>query len=93
MPGPERESAARGPQDGLRDALRAELCRLIFGEVVPESELSDDDDLFAAGLDSMGMLKTVAWLEKRLGRDLPGNALKPENFKTIRTLVGFVATA
>ena len=80
-------------RESLRDELRAELCRLIFGEQVPESELSDDDDLFAAGLDSMGMLKAVAWLEKRLGRDLPGNALKPENFKTLRTLLGFVATA
>jgi acyl carrier protein len=80
-----------GAGSKLRDELRAELCRLIFGEPVPESELSDDDDLFAAGLDSMGMLKAVAWLEKRLGRELPANALKPENFKTVRTLAGYVA--
>src|SRR5262245_49259530 len=84
---------ARGADSKLRDDLRAELCRLIFGEPVPESELSDDDDLFAAGLDSMGMLKAVAWLEKRLGRELPPQALKPESFKSIRTLVSFVATA
>lgn len=75
---------------GLRDELRAELCRLIFGEPVPESELRDDDDLFAAGLDSMGMLKAVAWLEKRLGRELPDRAVRPENFKSIRALVAFV---
>jgi acyl carrier protein len=74
---------------GLRDELRAELCRLIFGEPVPESELGDDDDLFAAGLDSMGMLKAVAWLEKRLGRELPDRAVRPENFKSIRALVAF----
>jgi len=92
MPGPERESAARGPQDGLRDALRAELCRLIFGEVVPESELSDDDDLLAVGLDSMGILKAVAWLEKRLGKPFPDGAVKPENFKSLRKLLEFVAT-
>ena len=76
----------------LRAELRAELCRLIFGEPVPESELSDDDDLFAAGLDSMGMLKAVAWIEKRLGRELPGNALAPVNFKSIRALAAFVST-
>jgi acyl carrier protein len=83
---------ASGAGSKLRDELRAELCRLIFGEPVAESELSDDDDLFAAGLDSMGMLKAVAWLEKRLGRELPPRALKPENFKTVRTLVAFATT-
>ena len=78
-------------RDELRDALRAEVCRRIFGEVVPESELSDDDDLFAAGLDSMAILKLVAWIEKRLGRPLPDGAVKSEQFRTLRTLAAFVA--
>ena len=86
------EATGRASRDDLRDALRAELCRLIFGELVPESELSDDDDLLAVGLDSMGILKTVAWLEKRLGKPFPDGAVKPENFQSLRKLLAFVAT-
>jgi acyl carrier protein len=86
------EAIGRAPSEGLRDALRAELCRLIFGELVPESELSDDDDLIAVGLDSMGILKAVAWLEKRLGNPFPDGAVKPENFRSLRKLLAFVAT-
>ena len=86
------EATGRAPRDDLRDALRAELCRLIFGEIVPESELSDDDDLIAVGLDSMGILKAVAWLEKRLGKPFPDGAVKPENFRSLKKLLAFVAT-
>ncbi len=74
-----------------RADLRAEVCRLIYGELVPESELADDDDLFAAGLDSMAILKLVAWIEKRLGRDLPADAPRTEHFRTIRALGEFAA--
>ena len=74
----------------LRDEVRAEVCRLIFGQPVPESELSDDDDLFAAGLDSMAVLKLVAWAEKRTGREIPDGAVRNENFSTVRALTQFV---
>jgi len=86
-------TSSQGPEpigrDRLRDPVRAELCRLVFGEPVPESELADDDDLFAAGLDSMGILKLVAFLEKLLGKSIPDGALKPENFRTIDQLIAF----
>ena len=74
-----------------REDLRAEVCRLIFGEPVPESELSDDDDLAAAGLDSMAILKLVAWIEKRLGRELPHDAARSEHFKSLRTLAAMAS--
>jgi acyl carrier protein len=77
----------------LRADVRAELCRLIFGQPVPESELSDADDLPSAGLDSMGILKMVAWLERRLGRPIPDGALKPDHFRTITTIVAFAKSA
>jgi len=72
--------------------LRAEVCRLVYGEPVPESELSDDADLFAAGLDSMAILKLVAWIEKKTGRELPEGAVKSEIFRTIRSAVAFAQT-
>jgi len=70
-----------------RDELRAEVCRLLFGETVPESELADDSDLFEAGLDSMAILKLVAWIEQRTGRDLPESAVSSRRFRTIESLV------
>ena len=75
----------------LRDELRAEVCRLLFGEPVAESELGDDDDLFAAGLDSMAVLKLVAWIEKRTGRELPDGAITPARVKSIRALVALAS--
>lgn len=77
----------------LRDELRAELGRRLFGAEVPESELGDDDDLFDVGLDSMAILKLVAFLEKRLGRPLPDGAIRPENFRTLRALTAFAERA
>jgi aryl carrier-like protein len=73
----------------LRDDLRTEVCRLLFGQPVPTSELSDDDDLFAAGLDSMAILKLAAWIEKRSGRPLPDGELAPRHFRTLRDMIAF----
>jgi acyl carrier protein len=72
-----------------RDELRAEVCRLLFGEVVPESELPDDAHLLAAGLDSMAILKIVAWIETRSGREIPDGAAKPEHFRSLAALMAF----
>jgi acyl carrier protein len=74
----------------VRDEVRAEVCRLLFGQPVPESELSDDDDLFEAGLDSMGVLKLVAWVEKKTARELGDEEVKTENFRSIRALIALI---
>jgi aryl carrier-like protein len=73
----------------LRDDLRAEVCRLIFGQPVPESELPDDADLFEAGLDSLAILKLVAWIECRRGAPFSEAAPASAHFRTIRSLVAF----
>ena len=74
----------------LRDELRDQLCRLLFGAVVPEAELGDDDDLFAVGLDSMGILRLVAWIEKRTGKPLAEGAIRSDSFRSLRALVALV---
>jgi acyl carrier protein len=77
----------------LRDELRAEVCRLLFGQPVPESELADDDDLFAAGLDSMAILKLVSWIERTTGREVPDGAARSEHFRTLRALAAFAQSS
>ena len=75
-----------------RAELRAEVCRLIYGQLVPESELSDRDDLFEAGLDSMAILKLVAFLEKKRGRELPDGAVSSARFRTLAAIAELLAT-
>lgn len=54
----------------------------------------DDPLLGPAGgvLDSVGMIKLIAFLEDDLGIEIEDLAIVPENFASLRTLVGFVRT-
>ena len=40
----------------------------------------------------MAILKLVAWIEKKTGRELPEGAVKSEIFRTIRSAVAFAQT-
>lgn len=57
---------------------------LVFGEPV---EFGDDEDLFEVGLDSMGILRTTAFLEEQLGKKIAADALQTEDFRTLGKLI------
>jgi acyl carrier protein len=49
--------------------------------------LEDDEPLLESGIiDSLGVLKILAFLEESLGLDLTSDQVKMENFKSIRTI-------
>jgi len=49
--------------------------------------LEDDEPLLESGIiDSLGVLKILAFLEESLGLDLSSDQVKMENFKSIRTI-------
>lgn len=74
----------------LREDLRRFLLvDLLFGE--DTGEFSDDDDLFAVGLDSMGILRTTAFLEQKTGTQIPPEDLTHEHFQSIRKLADHVS--
>ena len=54
--------------------------------------LTDDADLLSAGIvDSLGLLRLVAFLEERFGVKVPDEDVVFENFQSIRAMATYVA--
>jgi D-alanine--poly(phosphoribitol) ligase subunit 2 len=73
--------------------LNKVLKQFIFNEVVhitDESSFSDDDDLLDAGLDSMGIMRLVLFIEEKFGITLPDEEIEPENIQTINKIVAWI---
>ncbi|WP_210589306.1 acyl carrier protein [Streptomyces sp. GESEQ-35] len=61
---------------------------------VPAEELADDLDLMANGvIDSLGLLKVIAWLEDRYGVNTDAVDLDPESFTSVAAIASFLADA
>ncbi|MGI8800986.1 MAG: phosphopantetheine-binding protein [Solirubrobacteraceae bacterium] len=61
---------------------------------VPVEELESDYDLIAGGVvDSLGLLKVVAWLETEFDIGVDDAELGPESFRTVDAIKGFVDQA
>ncbi|WP_329086508.1 MULTISPECIES: phosphopantetheine-binding protein [unclassified Streptosporangium] len=59
---------------------------------VEASELATDYDLLANGVvDSLGLLKLIAWIETEFDITVDDAALDPDNFRTIDAIDAFVA--
>jgi acyl carrier protein len=58
---------------------------------VPVEELDDDFDLLTGGVvDSLGLLKVVAWLEDEFDIGVDDSELGPESFRTVAAIKAFV---
>jgi acyl carrier protein len=73
--------------------LSAAIKEFIMTEVNPDlhlERLDDDEPLIESGIvDSLGMLKLMAFLDESFGVDL-GGEIQPENFKNVRTICAIV---
>ena len=61
--------------------MQQQLKSFIFRELVfvdDPGNFSADDDLLDAGLDSMGIMRLVLFVEEELGVTLPDDELEPE---------------
>ena len=69
----------------MLDKLRS----FIFEELVfldsPE-EFGENDNLLDAGLDSMGIMRLVLYIEEEFGVVLPDEELEPANLETLASL-------
>lgn len=55
-------------------------------------EVGPDDDLLTSGaIDSIGMMRLIADLERDLGVPIPPAGMVPENFQTTRVMAGYLA--
>ncbi|MER7412783.1 MULTISPECIES: acyl carrier protein [Streptomyces] len=62
-------------------------------DVTPQ-QLADDHDLLSDGvIDSLGVLKLIAWVEDRFGLAVDDTDLDPDNFRSAASIDAFVAAA
>jgi acyl carrier protein len=74
--------------------LATKIKEFIIAEVNPEAnleQLADDEPLIESGiLDSLGVLKILAYLDETFGVDLASAEIKLENFRTVRSICDLV---
>jgi len=69
----------------MKNKLRAFIFdELIF--VADPKQFSDDDDLLEAGLDSMGIMRLIMFIEDNYGITLPDTEIEPDNVQTLNAL-------
>jgi len=69
------------------------LKNFIFEELVQIDDIAsftDQDDLLDAGLDSMGIMRLVLFIEEELGVSLPDEEIEPDNIQTIESIVKWI---
>jgi len=68
--------------------------RFVIEEFLPDvraDELSVDQDLLESGvLDSLGLLKLIAWVEERFELSVHDTDLDPDNFYSVAAIDSFI---
>lgn len=72
------------------DELNVRIKEFIMTEVAPElglTEIDDDEPLIESGIvDSLGVLRIMAFLDESFDIDLSYGEIRLENFKDVRTI-------
>lgn len=72
--------------------MEQELIDIVRTEILDTSEpLGPQSDLFAAGLDSMGIMQLLLAIEDRFGVAIDPTDLSRENFSTAGKIAGLIA--
>jgi acyl carrier protein len=81
----------------MDDATTTKIKEFIVEEFMPDvpvSELESDFDLLTGGVvDSLGLLKVVAWLEDEFDIGVDDSELGPDSFRTVAAIKAFVDQA
>lgn len=73
--------------------MKEKIRNFIFQELVFVTEpekFSDDDDLLDAGLDSMGIMRLIMFIEEQFGVTLPDAEIDPDNVHSINALAQWI---
>lgn len=77
--------------DGLTSDLESALLGLVREKLFDGGQvLTESTDLFAAGLDSMGIMQLMILVEERFGVRIPESAVTRENFATVANLSAMI---
>jgi len=69
--------------------MKKKLREFIFEELIFVAEpkkFSDDDDLLEAGLDSMGIMRLIMFIEDNYNITLPDTEIEPDNVQSFNAL-------
>lgn len=69
--------------------MKEKIRTFIFQELIFVAEpekFSDDDNLLDAGLDSMGIMRLIMFIEEQFGVTLPDAEIDPDNVHSINAL-------
>ncbi|MCF6249909.1 MAG: phosphopantetheine-binding protein [Methylococcaceae bacterium] len=69
--------------------MKPKIREFIFQELIfvaNPDQFSDDDDLLEAGLDSMGIMRLIMFIEDNFGVTLPDEEIDPDNVQTLNAL-------
>ena len=73
------------------DAVMAALSAFLNTEIMARGHAAGpDDDLEAAGVDSMAFLKIMLFIEARFGFWIPDEDLVPANIGSVRALANYI---
>lgn len=71
--------------------------KFLIDEFLPDVSASEIDvhhDMLSDGvIDSLGVLKLIAWLEERFTLTVSDTELDPDNFRTVAAIEKFIANA
>ena len=70
-------------------AMKKKLRDFVFKELVftaAPQQFSDDDNLLEAGLDSMGIMRLIMFIETEYGVTLPDTEIEPDNVQSFNAL-------
>ena len=73
--------------------MLTKLKSYIFDELVfvdEPSEFGDDENLLEAGLDSMGIMRLVIFIEEEFAVTLPDDELEPENLESLNKIMSWI---
>ncbi len=77
-------------RDAIENAVREFLLQDLFASNIVGA-IGLEESLFELGLiDSIAVVKTVAFCEESFGVEIPDAELMPENFETIRSISAMV---
>ncbi len=71
--------------------------KFLIDEFLPDvsaSEIDVNHDLLADGLiDSLGVLKLIAWIEERFALTVSDTELDPDNFRSVAAIDAFITVS
>ncbi|MFD7906390.1 acyl carrier protein [Kitasatospora sp. NPDC059722] len=73
----------------------AQIKKFLIEEFLPDvtpEQLADDHDLLTDGvIDSLGVLKLIAWVEDHFALPVDDTDLDPNNFRSVQAIDAFIA--